>query len=176
MNHPADNQPAAGEPVGAILFDRLGGQAGVEELLRHFYADVRQRRVLGPIFNARIHDWPAHLAKIGEFLAGQTGGPSRYGGGFGAAHLPLGIGPEHLEHWLALWDFNCRRHLAEAEARELIALARRIGEQLLRIVGGRSGLGVSPNHAVGARASRPLRPSAYRTDAVKAAEKTTETR
>ena len=140
MNHPPDTQPDPRDPTSASLFDRLGGQAGVEELLRHFYADVRQHGVLGPIFNAHIHDWPAHLAKIGEFWARQTGGPSRYGGGFGAAHLPLGIGPEQLQHWLALWDFNSRRHLAEAEAREMCALARRIGDQLLRITGGRSGL------------------------------------
>ena len=140
MTHPPATQPAAGEPTRASLFDRLGGQAGIAKLLHHFYADVRQHRVLGPIFNAHIPDWPAHLVKIGEFWARQTGGPSRYGGGFGAAHLPLGIGPEHLEHWLALWDFNCRRHLAEPEARELSALAHRIGEQLLRITSGRSGL------------------------------------
>ncbi len=142
MNHPADTQAAPDAPPSPSLFDRLGGQAGIAKLLHHFYADVRQHRVLGPIFNAHIPDWPAHLLKIGEFWARQTGGPSRYAGGFGAAHLPLGIGPEHLQHWLALWDFNCRRHLAEPEARELSALARRIGEQLLRITGGRSGLAI----------------------------------
>lgn len=122
------------------LYERLGGQEGLQLLLHHFYADVRQHRVLGPIFNAHIQDWPAHLAKIGEFWARQTGGPSRYGGGFGAAHLKLGIGPEHLGHWLELWDFNCRRRLGAAEAGEMIQLAHRIGDQLLRILAGRPGV------------------------------------
>ena len=83
-------------------------------MLRHFYADVRQHEVIGPIFNTRIHDWPAHLAKIAEFWALHTGGPSRYGGGFAGAHLGLGLEPAHFQHWLALWEFNCRRRLAAA--------------------------------------------------------------
>lgn len=131
--------------IPAPLFERLGGQPGIQKLLRHFYADVRQHAVLGPIFNAHIHDWPAHLEKIGQFWARQTGGPSVYAGGFGAAHLKLRIGPAHLDHWLALWEFNCRRHLAAGEATEMIELARRIGGQLLRLLAGRGGLNIGPD-------------------------------
>jgi hemoglobin len=109
-------------------------------LIRPFYADVRQHAVLGPIFNARIHDWPAHLAKITEFWARQAGGPSRYPGGFGAAHLNLGVGPEHFGHWLALWEFNCRRNLGAREADELVALAHVFAQRLQGILSGRGGL------------------------------------
>lgn len=122
------------------LYERIGGHDGIARLLRPFYADVRQHELLGPIFNARIADWPAHLDKIGEFWARQTGGPSRYGGGFGAAHISLGIGTAHLDQWLALWDFNCRRQLPAQEAAEMSQLAHRVGGQLLKILGGRSGL------------------------------------
>ena len=99
------------------LYERLGGRGGIAMLLRHFYADVRQHAVLGPIFDAHVHDWPAHLAKIAEFWALQTGGPSTYAGGLGAVHLRLGIEPQHFDHWLGLWDFNCQRRLPPAEAR-----------------------------------------------------------
>lgn len=124
------------------LYERLGGHDGILNLIRPFYADVRQHAVLGPIFNGRIHDWPAHLAKIAEFWARQTGGPSRYGGGFGAAHLGLGIGPEHFRHWLDLWEFNCRRQLADREATPMIALAYEFGRRLQSIVAGRPSLRV----------------------------------
>ena len=127
------------------LYSRIGGAEGLSELLRHFYADVRQHGVLGPVFNSRIQDWPAHLAKIGEFWARQTGGPSAYAGGFAAAHLPLGIGPEHFQHWLALWDFNCRRRLTESDALEMIALAHQLGERLQMVLSGRSGLNLPGN-------------------------------
>ena len=122
------------------LYERLGGREGILRLIQPFYIDVRQNAVLGPIFNSRIDDWPAHLANITEFWARQTGGPSSYAGGFASAHLPIGIQPEHLKLWLELWDFNCRRHLATPEAVDMSALAHRIGEQLQRILDGRSGL------------------------------------
>lgn len=117
------------------LFDRLGGRAGIDKLLFDFYADVRQHSVIGPIFNARISDWPVHLRKIAGFWALQTGGPSEYRGGFGAAHLSLGLQPEHFDHWLGLWEFSCRRGLPAAEAGEMIEIARVLGHRLRRLTG-----------------------------------------
>lgn len=122
------------------LYDRLGGHEGILRLLHPFYADVRQHAVLGPIFNSHIHDWPAHLVKITEFWARQTGGPSNYGGGFAAAHLSLGIGAEHFAHWLRLWEINCRRSLGEPEANEMIQLANGLAQRLRGIVAGQGGL------------------------------------
>lgn len=133
--------PAGPKPS---LHERLGGHEGIFKLIRPFYADVRQHAVLGPIFNAHIQDWTAHLAKITEFWARQTGGPSAYGGGFGAAHLNLGIDVTHFHHWLTLWDFNCRRHLPEAEAKEMSALAHELARRLGTIVRGEGGFGVAP--------------------------------
>jgi hemoglobin len=135
------------EANARTLYERVGGHDGLSLLLRHFYADVRQHAVLGPIFNAQIQDWPAHLTHIEEFWARQTGGPSRYSGGFAGAHLPLGILPSDFQHWLGLWEFNCRRHLAAAEADEMIALAHRIGAQLQKILSGRTGLPIGSSPA-----------------------------
>jgi hemoglobin len=122
------------------LYQRLGGHEGIVRLLRPFYVDVRQHNLLGPIFNSRIDDWPAHLATIAEFWDRHTGGPSSYGGGFASAHLPLGIHSEHLAAWLGLWELNCRRHLAAPEADEMIELAHELGGHLMRIVTGRTGV------------------------------------
>src|SRR4051812_43153092 len=122
------------------LYERIGGNEGVGKMLRLFFADVRQHTGIGPIFNERIHDWPAHLAIIGNFWARQTGGPSTYGGGMGK-HLSLPVGPEHFSHWLGLWEFNCRKHLPAAEAEEMIALAHQIAAHLQRMMfGGRGTL------------------------------------
>jgi hemoglobin len=119
------------------LYERIGGHHGLSQLLHHFYADVRQHAVIGPIFNARIHDWPAHLAIIENFWGRQTGGPSDYGGGMGK-HLSLPLEPEHFNHWLGLWEFNCRKHLPATEAEEMILLAHQIAGHLQRMVFGRS--------------------------------------
>ena len=124
------------------LYERLGGHTGILKLVKSFYADIRQHALLGPIFNARIHDWNEHLAKITEFWAWQSGGNSKYAGGFGSAHLGLGIRlqPEHFQNWLALWEFNNSRQLAEREAAEMNALAHEFGNRLLRITQGKNAM------------------------------------
>jgi hemoglobin len=116
------------------LYNRIGGHQGIAVLLKHFYADVRQHQVIGPIFLEKIHDWPAHILKITEFWARATGGPSMYAGQMPLKHLPLGLAPEHFAAWLELWDFNCRRHLPAAEAAEMSQLAHGIGARLQQIV------------------------------------------
>lgn len=115
------------------LFDRLGGHDGILKLIRTFYVDVRQHVVLGPIFNSHIHDWPAHLDKIADFWALQTGGPTRYRGGFAGAHMTLGLDAEHFQHWLGLWELNNGRHLAPREAGELNAIAQELGRRLFTV-------------------------------------------
>ena len=99
-------------------------------LLRHFYADVRQHHVIGPIFTAQIDDWPAHLEKIADFWSNLTGGPVLYRGGMAARHFPLGLEAKHFEAWLELWRRNCRIHFPTSEAEEMITIAETIRERL----------------------------------------------
>ncbi len=112
------------------LYERLGGHDGILKLIKTFYVDARQHAVLGPIFNARIQDWPAHLDKIADFWALQSGGPTRYRGGFAGAHMSLGLAAEHFQHWLGLWELNNGRHLAAHEAEEMNAIAHELGRRL----------------------------------------------
>src|ERR1051326_8418498 len=55
------------------LYDRIGDQGGIAALLRHFYADVRQHQLIGPISNRRIRDWPAHLENDRRVLGENNG-------------------------------------------------------------------------------------------------------
>lgn len=117
------------------LFVRLGGRPRLAHLLRHFYADVRQHHEIGPIFRARISDWPAHLETIADFWSNVTGGPIQYEGPMPQKHFPLGLEERHFEVWLDLWRRHCRAHLAPREAGELIAAAEGIGERLQSLIG-----------------------------------------
>ena len=121
------------------LYERIGGQAGLDHLLRHFYADVRQHHLIGPIFNREIPDWPAHLAKIGQFWARVLGGPSNYSGQMPAKHFPLELGFQHFGAWLTLWDANCRCHLRPQEAGEMSQLAHDIGDRLKGMIANEQG-------------------------------------
>jgi hemoglobin len=117
------------------LFDRMGGRPRLLNLLRHFYADVRQHNEIGPIFTAKIADWPSHLEKIADFWSNVTGGPLRYNGPMPMKHFPLGLEPRHFEAWLDLWRRNCRIHVGGTAAEELIAAAESIGGRLRFLVG-----------------------------------------
>lgn len=118
------------------LYDQLGGHEGILALIRTFYIDARQHDILGPVFNSHITDWETHMAKITEFWALQTGGPSTYRGGFAGAHLRAGIQSEFFEHWLGLWDYNCQRHLSPELAKQMNALAQELGRRLKMVIEG----------------------------------------
>jgi len=123
-------------PAPLSLYERIGGRAKLVELLKYFYADVRQHQEIGPIFAAQVTDWPAHLAKIADFWSGVTGGPAAYRGGMVMKHMPLRLEARHFQAWLGLWARHCRARLAPAEAAELIALAETIGDRLKAMTGG----------------------------------------
>jgi hemoglobin len=119
----------------SVLFERLGGRPTLEKLLRHFYADVRQHELIGPIFNSKIEDWPAHIEKIAKFWSQVTGGPAQYAGGMPMKHIPLGLREEHFKAWLGLWEINCRQWLPPEPASELIAQAHQIAIRLRQFCG-----------------------------------------
>ncbi len=131
----------------ASLYDRLRGHDGILKLIKTFYVDARQHAVLGPIFNSHIEDWPAHLDKIADFWALQSGGPTRYRGGFAGAHMSLGLEAEHFQHWLGLWELNNGRHLAPREAEEMNALAHELGRRLFTMTQSRRPNVAQPDNA-----------------------------
>lgn len=112
------------------LFDRIGGRPKLQKMLNHFYADVRQHNVIGPIFNSHVQDWPHHMEVIGNFWSGITGGPALYRGGMPYKHFPLELQREHFEAWLGLWERNCHQHLPEGAAADMIEIAHTIGGRL----------------------------------------------
>jgi hemoglobin len=126
-----------------LLYRRIGGQDGISKLLRHFYADVRQDPLIGPIFNAQIKDWKFHLEIIASFWETLTGGPRTYARPMPMKHLPLQLKEEHVQRWLFLWQANCRAQLPIEAAQEMIDLAGHIAHKLRIILRISSDLAVS---------------------------------
>jgi hemoglobin len=117
------------------LYEKIGGRLVLMRLLHHFYADVRQHRLLRPVFGAHVHDWPAHLDKIGNFWSTMTGGPSTYSGAMPQRHMPLSLREEEFQAWLGLWEHNCRAWLSEEGASGMIARAHQIAARLRQFCG-----------------------------------------
>jgi hemoglobin len=86
-----------------------GTAAGVTEdmirdLVRAFYAKVRRDPAIGPIFNARIADWDAHLAKLCDFWSSVTLMTGRFKGAPMRTHAELpDLTPAHFDRWLGPW-------------------------------------------------------------------------
>jgi hemoglobin len=133
-----------------LLYQRIGGREGILNLLRHFYADVRQDPLIGPVFNAQIKDWKEHLDIIASFWETLIGGPRTYARPMPMKHVPLHLQEDHFERWLFLWQANCRAQLPTYLAREMIDLADHIGGKLRLIL------------CISDTGLRPLRPQTAR--------------
>lgn len=110
---------------------QLCSEEEIFELVTRFYARVRRDATLGPIFNARVHDWDAHLAKLTDFWSSALRGTRRFRGTPMPVHAALpGLTAELFRHWLQLFD-ETAAGLSNAALRERVTeLAHRIAQSL----------------------------------------------
>lgn len=118
------------EPAGERASDVTPQQ--VAAVVEDFYAACRADPVLGPVFNARIHDWPAHLARIRAFWGAaifRTGG---YAGRPVESHRAVpDLGGEHMAVWLRLFAVAVKRHCSPEGAAQFLKLAGRMGSRIM---------------------------------------------
>lgn len=102
------------------------------DLVDRFYAKVREDRVLGPVFNGAVADWPEHLEKLAAFWSSVMLTSGRYKGNPMMAHLQhvAVIRPEMFDRWLGLWRETASEILDEHGAAGVIVKAERIAESL----------------------------------------------
>lgn len=109
-------------------------------LVDRFYDKVRVDPLIGPVFNAAVHDWPAHKRLLVSFWSSLLIERGSYRGNPLAKHRGHGIGNEHFERWLALWQETSDAMFEPETAAIFQEFAGRIGR------GMRMGLGLRENH------------------------------
>ncbi|WP_448142429.1 group III truncated hemoglobin [Stenotrophomonas bentonitica] len=95
-------------PVAATMLPAaslaLCSEQEVTRLVHDFYARVRLDDQLGPVFEARIHDWDAHLAQLVDFWSAMLRGTRRFNGNPMSKHMAM---PELeralFDRWLLLF-------------------------------------------------------------------------
>jgi hemoglobin len=103
----------------------------IERVVAAFYARIRAHPVLGPVFAAHVHDWPAHEAKIARFWASVILHERSYDGNPLAVHLKAGnVRPGMFSVWLELFDSVLKDELRPEQAAAWSELAHRIGRSL----------------------------------------------
>lgn len=125
-------------PAPAGPAPHLPDEAGITRLVHAFYARARADWLLGPVFEAAVHDWDEHLETLVRFWSSVLLRAGSYRGNPMAAHRPLGLDDQHFARWLALWDRTARDVLPPGQARHVFETAERIGRSL------RIGLEIDP--------------------------------
>lgn len=98
----------------------------ISDLVDRFYAKVRLDPEIGPIFNEKVEDWPAHLALLKNFWSTVMLTTRRYKGDPMMIHLQLPLEPNHFSRWLELFAETAREVMSPEHAAIIIAKSERI--------------------------------------------------
>ena len=136
---------AAAEEIGVDT-------AYIDRLVETFYGKIQTDDLLGPIFNARIADWPAHLARMKAFWRSVLHNSGEFAGNPMLKHLVIpGIELRHFSHWLELFYQTLREAEPTCEATALVGgRARMIADSLL------TGISMQRDGLSGGRAGKDL--------------------
>ena len=126
----SSRSPSARPEITADLEARTGlDDAMLRELVHAFYDKIRQDPVLGPIFAARIDDWPPHLERMTAFWSSVALMTGRYHGAPVPKHVGLPIDWGHFERWLTLFRETAKKICTPAGAAHVIERAERNAAQ-----------------------------------------------
>jgi len=124
-------------------------EAMIEQLVRAFYARIREDALLGPVFSARISDWEPHLRQMFAFWSAVVLKSGRYRGQPMAKHLPLPVDAQHFDHWLTLFEATAHELYPPDIAAQFITPARRIASSLEMGVASGRGILLGPGERLG---------------------------
>ena len=120
----------------------------IRELVHTFYSRVRLDPLIGPVFDAQIDDWDAHLAKLCDFWSNVVLRTGRYQGRPMQKHLRLPIEAEHFDRWLALFRATAAEVLPPEAAAIFIDRANRIADAFELGIGTVRGEIRTPRHVL----------------------------
>lgn len=82
----------------------LCSEEEVDRLVRSFYGRVRQDDLLGPVFEAHVHDWEEHMRHLVDFWSALLRGTRRFRGAPVQKHMVIDELSEALfDRWLVLF-------------------------------------------------------------------------
>jgi len=72
----------------------------ITTVVERFYQIAAEDPVIGPVFAAKVGDWPGHLEVVRDFWSQILLGTQRYQGDAFQAHAGMGLEPRHFDRWL----------------------------------------------------------------------------
>jgi hemoglobin len=128
-------EPQAGAPQRAAIVAAIVARTGIDEamierLVRAFYDRARRDPLIGPVFEAKVHDWDSHIPRMCAFWSSVALMSGRYSGQPMALHLPLPIDTPHFDRWLEIFAASAREVCPPAAAAHFLERAHRIADSL----------------------------------------------
>lgn len=149
---PAPRADPGGPERRARITREIMDRTGIDEemigaLVNAFYGRVRMDPLIGPVFSARIADWPAHIEKLQAFWSSVALMTGRYHGQAMRPHLDLPVGAAHFDRWLAIFEATARELCPPPAADHFIERARKIADSLEMGIATRQGHFHAPRFA-----------------------------
>lgn len=107
-------------------------EESILQMLKIFYARVRQDSILGPVFSKAMNDqWEAHTLRIADFWSTILLGSKSFQGNVFSKHMALpDIREEHFVQWLTLFNDTVSQFYSGDAATEFLTVADRIANSL----------------------------------------------
>lgn len=131
MSEDAQASPPARDLIIDDIVARTGiDEAMIERLVRAFYDRARLDPLIGPVFEARVHDWELHIRRMCAFWSSVALMSGHYHGQPMAVHLPLPIDTPYFDRWLEIFAATARGVCPPAAADHFLDRAYRIADSL----------------------------------------------
>lgn len=128
--HRSDAEERRRRLVAEVVEQTAIDEVMIARLVDGFYGRVRRDPMLGPIFDAKVQDWDAHLARMRAFWSSVVLLSGRYHGQPMAKHAPLPVEERHFARWLAIFAETAHDLCPPPAADYFIDRARRIAASL----------------------------------------------
>lgn len=105
-------------------------ESAIRPLIEQFYERVKADALLGPVFDAAVHDWDDHHARLTDFWSSIMRMSGRYKGSPLAMHLRHAqfMTRHRFERWLEIWRETTDEMLPPPVAAAIQAKAARMAE------------------------------------------------
>lgn len=114
-----------------VMAPEICTEDDIREMVDRFYGMIRADEALGPIFDAHIDDWDAHLVKLADFWSSMLLRTGRFNGAPMPMHMRLpDLSADLFERWLSLFADSLQEHPNQAMAVRAADMAERIAQRL----------------------------------------------
>ena len=101
-----------------------------------FYRRARRDERLGPVFEAHVDEWDAHLSRMTDFWSAALLRTGRYSGRPVERHRSIGsLAAGHFDRWVELFEETVRDLCPPRQADAFLVRARRMRDGMIMVLG-----------------------------------------